>query len=269
MDTPTRTDTPSQMNATPASNATRTSLSIAIAGSGGSGVMTAGTLLLDAAARAGLVRPDGTHQRPADPGRRSGRVAAPGSFAAGVAGRPVRPVARHRLAQRAPFCRRDPLASRRSGHWRLRRRGSAHRCSWPAARVPCRCRSRRWPRRCPAAGSTCWRSALPAPSPVCRWIAWKPPCAMDGNAARARSMRTCALYTRACRRHQTFPASRGWQSHAAAHKPCLRAGRSAATRRPATVPCAGACASSLPTRSRRPPNCSNGWHRHWDRSAAH
>ena len=32
----------------------RDSVSIAIAGSGGSGVMTAGTMLLDAAARAGL-----------------------------------------------------------------------------------------------------------------------------------------------------------------------------------------------------------------------
>ena len=39
--------------------------------------MTAGTLLLDAAAKAGLLRPDGAHQRPADPRRRGGGAGAP------------------------------------------------------------------------------------------------------------------------------------------------------------------------------------------------
>ena len=59
MDTSIRTeppmlDTPLSARVPPAASNRRTSLSIAIAGSGGSGVMTAGTLLLDAAARAGL-----------------------------------------------------------------------------------------------------------------------------------------------------------------------------------------------------------------------
>ncbi|HRO60265.1 MAG TPA: 2-oxoacid:acceptor oxidoreductase family protein, partial [Burkholderiaceae bacterium] len=57
----------------PAGAATPTSLSIALAGSGGSGVMTAGTMLLDAAARAGLY---GLMVRTSGPQIRGGEAAA-------------------------------------------------------------------------------------------------------------------------------------------------------------------------------------------------
>ena len=73
MDTPTRPDIHTPTAAAPATVNTRTSLSIAIAGSGGSGVMTAGTLLLDAAARAGLY---GLMVRTSGPQIRGGEAAA-------------------------------------------------------------------------------------------------------------------------------------------------------------------------------------------------
>ena len=78
MDTPIRTepsllDTPMPARLPPAASTGRTSLSIAIAGSGGSGVMTAGTLLLDAAARAGLY---GLMVRTSGPQIRGGEAAA-------------------------------------------------------------------------------------------------------------------------------------------------------------------------------------------------
>ncbi len=73
MDTPVRTDTFSTTSMEPVAGAIRTSLSIAIAGSGGSGVMTAGTLLLDAAARAGLY---GLMVRTSGPQIRGGEAAA-------------------------------------------------------------------------------------------------------------------------------------------------------------------------------------------------
>jgi len=75
VDTPTRPQPEPEFptSPTPAAGATRTSLSIAIAGSGGSGVMTAGTLLLDAAARAGLY---GLMVRTSGPQIRGGEAAA-------------------------------------------------------------------------------------------------------------------------------------------------------------------------------------------------
>lgn len=78
MDTSIRTeppmlDTPLSARVPPAASNRRTSLSIAIAGSGGSGVMTAGTLLLDAAARAGLY---GLMVRTSGPQIRGGEAAA-------------------------------------------------------------------------------------------------------------------------------------------------------------------------------------------------
>ncbi len=73
MDTPVRTDPSAKNRPAPGLDATRTSLSIAIAGSGGSGVMTAGTLLLDAAARAGLY---GLMVRTSGPQIRGGEAAA-------------------------------------------------------------------------------------------------------------------------------------------------------------------------------------------------
>jgi 2-oxoglutarate ferredoxin oxidoreductase subunit alpha len=73
VDIPTRPDTQARAAAAPAAAATRSSLSIAIAGSGGSGVMTAGTLLLDAAARAGLY---GLMVRTSGPQIRGGEAAA-------------------------------------------------------------------------------------------------------------------------------------------------------------------------------------------------
>ncbi len=73
MDTPVRTDPSANKSPAPGLDATRTSLSIAIAGSGGSGVMTAGTLLLDAAARAGLY---GLMVRTSGPQIRGGEAAA-------------------------------------------------------------------------------------------------------------------------------------------------------------------------------------------------
>jgi 2-oxoglutarate ferredoxin oxidoreductase subunit alpha len=73
VDTPTRPDIHPPTATAPATVNTRTSLSIAIAGSGGSGVMTAGTLLLDAAARAGLY---GLMVRTSGPQIRGGEAAA-------------------------------------------------------------------------------------------------------------------------------------------------------------------------------------------------
>lgn len=72
MDAPFRPDPLSRAAAAAAANG-RTDLSIAIAGSGGSGVMTAGTLLLDAAARAGLY---GLMVRTSGPQIRGGEAAA-------------------------------------------------------------------------------------------------------------------------------------------------------------------------------------------------
>ncbi|MEO7940462.1 MAG: 2-oxoacid:acceptor oxidoreductase family protein, partial [Burkholderiaceae bacterium] len=73
MDTPVRTEYFPQTSPATGAGATRNSLSIAIAGSGGSGVMTAGTLLLDAAARAGLY---GLMVRTSGPQIRGGEAAA-------------------------------------------------------------------------------------------------------------------------------------------------------------------------------------------------
>ncbi len=73
MDIPTRPETRAAAAGALAPTQTRTSLSIAIAGSGGSGVMTAGTLLLDAAARAGLY---GLMVRTSGPQIRGGEAAA-------------------------------------------------------------------------------------------------------------------------------------------------------------------------------------------------
>ena len=42
-----------------------------------------------------------------------------------------------------------------------------------------------------------------------RWTAWKQRCAADGNAARLRSMPTCRRCARACRRPAISPAFRG------------------------------------------------------------
>ncbi len=73
VDTPTRPENHAIAQPNQAPPATRTSLSIAIAGSGGSGVMTAGTLLLDAAARAGMY---GLMVRTSGPQIRGGEAAA-------------------------------------------------------------------------------------------------------------------------------------------------------------------------------------------------
>ena len=86
---------------------TKESISIAITGSGGAGVMTAGNLLLEVAAQAGLVRPDGALQRAADPRRRSGGAAALFAGAGRMPGRPLRCPDRHRLAEHPPLRRRD------------------------------------------------------------------------------------------------------------------------------------------------------------------
>src|ERR1700687_3285804 len=62
-----------RMDATPKPRGLKSSLSIALAGSGGSGVMTAGTLLLNAAAKAGLY---GLMVRTSGPQIRGGEAAA-------------------------------------------------------------------------------------------------------------------------------------------------------------------------------------------------
>jgi len=62
-------DGPAVAGALTRSTVAGTSVSVALAGSGGSGVMTAGTMLLDAAARAGLY---GLMVRSSGPGSRSG-----------------------------------------------------------------------------------------------------------------------------------------------------------------------------------------------------
>ena len=103
------------------------SISIAIAGSGGSGVMTAGTLLLDAAAKAGLY---GLMVRTSGPQIRGGEAAA----LLRLARRPVdalddgfdRP-ARDRLAEREPVRRRDPASRVERDDRRPRRRRGARR----------------------------------------------------------------------------------------------------------------------------------------------
>jgi 2-oxoglutarate ferredoxin oxidoreductase subunit alpha len=86
------------------------SVSIVLAGSGGAGVMTAGTMLLDAAGRAGYYA---LMTRSSGPQIRGGEAAAMVRIAthpveSHVAHRPLRPAARHRLAERRPLRRRDP-----------------------------------------------------------------------------------------------------------------------------------------------------------------
>ena len=73
MDLNSREETSSARGAPRAGGAARASLSIALAGSGGSGVMTAGTMLLDAAAKAGLY---GLMVRTSGPQIRGGEAAA-------------------------------------------------------------------------------------------------------------------------------------------------------------------------------------------------
>jgi 2-oxoglutarate ferredoxin oxidoreductase subunit alpha len=87
-------------------------VSVALAGSGGSGVMTRRQWLLDAAARAGLY---GLMVRTSGPQIRGGEAAALLRSAprSRVARRRLRRAARDRLAERAPLRRRDPAARRR------------------------------------------------------------------------------------------------------------------------------------------------------------
>ncbi len=66
-------DDATQRGRTAGTGGSATSVSLAIAGSGGSGVMTAGTMLLDAAARAGLY---GLMVRTSGPQIRGGEAAA-------------------------------------------------------------------------------------------------------------------------------------------------------------------------------------------------
>ena len=86
------------------------SLSIAIAGSGGSGVMTAGTLLLEAAARAGLY---GLMVRTSGPQIRGGEAAALlrlGARRSNALDDHFDLLLGDRLAERPPLRRRNPAA---------------------------------------------------------------------------------------------------------------------------------------------------------------
>ena len=130
--------------------ATAASVSIALAGSGGSGVMTAGTLLLDAAAKAGLY---GLMVRTSGPQIRGGEAAALVRLARAPTHsprRPLRPAARDRLAERQPLRRRD--SARRAASVMI---GDPDEGEAPEvfrrrpARATSRCRSRRRPRPSP------------------------------------------------------------------------------------------------------------------------
>ena len=136
------------------------SISIALAGSGGSGVMTAGTLLLDAAAKAGLY---GLMVRTSGPQIRGGEAAALvrlGADADRHARRPVRPAARDRLAERQPLRRRDSARRGERDGRRPGRRRAARRVQGDRRALRRRCRSRRWRRPFPEAGPTWSRSGL-------------------------------------------------------------------------------------------------------------
>ena len=117
------------------------SVSIAIAGSGGSGVMTAGTLLLEAAAKAGLY---GLMVRTSGPQIRGGEAAALVRLAREAdrtARRPVRPAAGDRLAEREPLRRRDPAGRDERGRSATRTRAKRPRFSATPARRSSRGRS--------------------------------------------------------------------------------------------------------------------------------
>ncbi len=113
-----------QAAAAAAPTASRACVSLAIAGSGGSGVMTAGNLLLDAAARAGLY---GLMVRTSGPQIRGGEAAALLRLARSEVDSlddSFDLSARHGLAKREPLCRRNPAARDKP---RDRRRGRRRR----------------------------------------------------------------------------------------------------------------------------------------------
>ena len=232
--------------------------SVAIAGSGGAGVMTAGTLLLDAAARAGLY---GLMVRTSGPQIRGGEAAA-------LLRLGPQPVATlddrfdlllaidwqnlHRFADEIPLGARQPAGRRqrrrRSPRSAAPQRREAARAGAEEDRQGQRRRLGQHDRARPGrhAGR---RARGGAGSRAARELEAQRriPGAQPGGAAAGRG-------------DGAGPARRT-PAAAAGHRPTRppAAGCCPATKPPAAARCAAACASSPPTRSPRPPNCWNGW----------
>ena len=240
---------------------TATSVSVAIAGSGGSGVMTAGTMLLDAAARAGLY---GLMVRTSGPQIRGGEAAALLRFA------------------RAPmdalddafdlllaidwqnvnrFADEIPLRATQPGGRRRRRGRGARGASPPAARAACALPLKKMAKAIPGS----WTNMLALG--LAGGLAGIPASALEA-ALRASWKRSDAglqanlAALRAGLAEADKLAGGGMArlaAGAAATGPALadQRQRGRRLRRAARR----ACASSPPTRSPRPPNCWSGWRR--------
>src|SRR3970040_597420 len=98
----------------------RTRVSLALCGSGGAGVMTAGNMLLDATAKAGwyglMVRSSGPQVR----GGGGARALAVRHLCDRLPRRPLRRAGRDRLAEHPPLRRRDPARWREPDRRRSR-----------------------------------------------------------------------------------------------------------------------------------------------------
>jgi 2-oxoglutarate ferredoxin oxidoreductase subunit alpha len=228
------------------------SLSIAIVGSGGAGVMTAGQMLLDAAARAGLY---GLMSRSSGPQIRGGEAAALLRLAARPVGAyPDRFDAllavdwqnAHRFADEIPIdgaslVVADPAEPETPAVFA---RAGARRLALPLKAI-----AKRIPGGRPnmvALGALAALAGIPEEA-VERAI----------EATLRKDAATLDASRRAAAAGRAFVAEAG-AAAALPRLPPSRAGRSAATRRAGSAPCAAASASSPPTRSRRRPRFSNG-----------
>ena len=249
------------------------SLSIALAGSGGSGVMTAGTLLLDAAARAGLY---GLMVRTSGPQIRGGEAAA----LLRIGRTPLESLDdRFDLLLAIDWLNINRFADEIPLHGGSLLIGDAESGEAPAVFLATGTRSVSLPLKkmvkaipgswinMVALGLAGALAGLPAQAlEAAVRASWKrTEAALEANlkalhAGIAAAADLPGLPRLAARKRRSRARPRTRRAPAA--------GCSAATRPPVRARCAAACASSPPTRSRRRPSSSNGWRRRWRASAA-